>query len=84
MCANLNFLEDKITKKASQDQKVKDTIRRHMNNDSGMSFKPILRNSNGNMFVHQSLQTVPSNFWLPANSLNYQNMHGLDENSPVN
>ena len=36
------------------------------------------------MFAHQSLQTVPGNFWLPANSQNYQNIHGLDENSPGN
>ena len=56
----------------------------HVNSDSGMSLKPILRNSNGNIFARQFLQTVPSNLWLPANSLNYQNMYGLDENSPAN
>ena len=53
-----------------------------MNSESGMSVKPILRNSDGNMFAHQSLQTVPGNLWLPASSQNYQSIH--DDNSPGN
>ena len=40
----------------------------YMNSDAGMSLKPILKNSKGNMFARQSLQTVPGNLWLPANS----------------
>ena len=39
-----------------------------MNSDAGMSLKPILENSKGNMFARQSLQTVPGNLWLPVNS----------------
>ena len=39
----------------------------YMNCDSGISVKPIWGNSNGNMFAHQSLQTVPGNLWSPAN-----------------
>ena len=83
MCANLKILEDKITKKASRDKKKsqKYDSQAHVNSDSGISLKPILRNSNGNMLALQSLQPVPSNFWLPANSRSYQNMYGLDENS---
>ena len=54
------------------------------NRASNVNLKPILRNSNGNMLAHQSLQTVPGNLWLPANSRNYQNIHGLDESSRGN
>ena len=40
----------------------------YMNSDAGMRLKPILKNSKGNMFARQSLQTVPGNLWLSANS----------------
>ena len=53
----------------------------YLNSNSGRHLKPILKNSNGNRFARQSLQTVPGNLWLPANSQNHQDIHGLNENS---